>query len=116
MRNLISILILAWFACAASACISEVKPLLKPADLDLPTRIANQQKQLDLGIATHELTRESIQPFQENLNHIKEEYERMKAQAALTPKETEKLNRLLDQNSNQIFRLQQKTKHPSTLF
>jgi hypothetical protein len=111
LRNTIGILILIWLACTASACISEVKPVLKPADVDLPTKIAGQQKQLDLGIATHEFTRDHVQPFQENLNRIKEKYEGLKAREALTPRETENLNRMLDDNSDQIFRLQQKAKH-----
>jgi len=111
LRNVSSILILIWLTCAASACISEVKPLLKPADVDLPSRIASQQKELDLSIAAHDFTREDALPFQENLNRIRENYDTLKAREALTPKETANLTRMLDENSDGIFRLRQRAKN-----
>jgi hypothetical protein len=81
--------------------------------VDVQTRIENQQKRLDLGIAAHEFTREIAQPFQENLNHIKEQFDRMKARGPLTPKETETLNHMLDENSDKIYRAKQTFKNPS---
>jgi hypothetical protein len=111
VRKITLILILIWFTCAASACISEVKPILKPVDKDIPTRIATQQKQLDLGITAREFTRENAEPLQQTLKHIKEQYERLNAQGALTQRETETLNRMLDENSGQIYRLKQSTKN-----
>ena len=85
LRKIISTLILIWLICVASACISEVKPLLKPVNVDLQTRISGQQKELDLGIAAHKFTPENAKPIQENLNRIKERYDRLKAQGGRSP-------------------------------
>jgi hypothetical protein len=111
VRKITLILILIWLTCTASACISEVKPILKPVDQDVSTRIAAQQKQLDLGIAAREFKRENAEPVQQTLNHIKEQYERSKAQGALTQAEAETLNRMLDENSDKIYRLKQSAKN-----
>jgi hypothetical protein len=111
VRKITLILMLIWLTCAASACISEVKPILKPVDKNIPTRIAAQQKQLDLGISAREFKRENAEPAQQTLNRIKEQYERSKAQGALTQPEAETLNRMLDENSDQIYRLKQTSKN-----
>ena len=113
MRKITLILILIWLTCAVSACISEVKPILKPVDKDVPTRITAQQKQLDLGIAAHEFKRENTEPLQQTLNRIKEQYERLNAQGALTQREMETINRMLDENSDLIYRLKQSSKNQS---
>jgi len=110
LRKIIPIFILAWFTCAVSACFSEVKPILKPADVDLQTRITSQQKQLNLSITAHEFTREDAKPVQDNLNRIKEQYDRLNTRGALTPQEEKTLHRLLDENSEQIFALKQTVK------
>jgi len=111
VRKITLILILIWLTFAASACVSEVKPILKPVDKDIPTRITAQQKQLDLGITAREFKRENAEPVQQNLNRIKEQYERLKAQGALTQPEAETLDRMLDENSDQIYRLRQSSKN-----
>jgi hypothetical protein len=113
LRTITLILTLIWLTCAASACISEVKPILKPVDKDVPTRIVAQQKELDLGITAREFKRDNAEPAQQTLNQIKEQYERLKAQGALTQRETETLNRMLDENSEIIYRLKQSTKSQS---
>ncbi len=88
----------------AAGCVTEVKPLLKSVQSDIPTRISNQQKWLDQDIALHAVTREKAQPIQENINRIKERYERLQAQGTISPKDVDSLNRMLDDNSDQMFR------------
>jgi hypothetical protein len=92
----------------AAGCVSEVKPLLKPVESDIPTRIANQQKWIDQDIALHALTREKAQPIQENLNRIKERYNKLQAQGTISPKDADALNRMLDDNSDRMFRAEPK--------
>ena len=93
--------------------MSEIKPILKPVDVDLQTRISGQQKELDLGIKAREFTRDQAKPIQDSLNRIKEQHDRLKAREALTPKEIKTLSRMLDETSDQIFRLTQKIKKSS---
>ena len=87
-----------------AGCASEVKPLLKPVESDIPTRIANQQKWLNQDVALHALTREKAQPIQENLNRIKERYNGLQAQGSISPKDSDSINRMLDENSDLMFR------------
>lgn len=91
-----------------SACVSDVKPLLKPTESDIGTRIATQQKWLSQEVAAHSFPQEHARIIQENLDRIKEKYSRAQAQGALTPKETESLSAMLDKNSEAIFRAKQK--------
>lgn len=91
----------------AAACVSEVKPLLRPAEPDLGERIASQQKQLDLSLAAGALSRQQARTLQENLDGIKETYSRLQAEGRLTPKEIASLHRMLDKNSDAIFRARQ---------
>ncbi len=88
-----------------TACISEVKPILKPAELDVPARIANQLKWLDQGIASGEYTREAAKPIQERLYKIREKYNKMQASGALSARDSESLSRMLDETSEMIFRI-----------
>ena len=87
-----------------AGCVSEVKPLLKPVESDIPTRIANQQKWIDQDIALHALTREKAQPIQENLNRIKERYNQLQAQGTISPKDSDSISHMLDENSDLMFR------------
>ena len=57
--------------------------------------------------------REDALPLQEDLNRIRENYDKLKASEALTPKETANLTRMLDENSDRIFRLRQRVKNRS---
>ncbi|MHC1726388.1 MAG: hypothetical protein AB9866_10325 [Syntrophobacteraceae bacterium] len=98
---------------AAVGCMSEVKPVLKPVQLDIPGRIANQRKWIDQAIASRELSSDAAKPILADLDSIKEKHERLKAQGALTVKEVEILKRMLDENSAMIFREKQKTGKPN---
>ena len=67
-------------------------------------RIAEQQKRIDEGIASGQLTRAEADILQDNLNWIKAEETRLKADGKLTPKERARLNKMLDRNSNMIYK------------
>ncbi len=70
--------------------------------IDFRDRIENQQKRIDQGVANGDLTRREAEMLQDNLNHIKDEYSRMKADGRLTPAESDRLERDLDNNSRMI--------------
>ncbi len=108
MRKIYTCTLLLILSIILAACISEVKPVLKPAELDIPSRIANQQKSIEQGIAARQLTRDEAKPVQDKLNQIKEKYNRLKNAGTLTAKDSESLNRMLDQSSGMLFRIMQK--------
>jgi len=91
-----------------TACIQEIKPLLKPVEVDIPNRIADQQKWLDQDIAARVIAREEARPIRDKLNQIKEKYDRLQSTASLTPKECGAMNKMLDETSESIFRLSQR--------
>jgi hypothetical protein len=78
-------------------------PINKVYKADIPERIANQQYRIDQGIATRSLTRAEADSLQDNLNWIKTRFARMKADGKIGPRETAKLESMLDSNSAMIF-------------
>jgi len=68
----------------------------------IPDRFKNQQKRIDQGIRSGELTRGEADMLQDNLDWIKKQYSRMKADDKLTGEERERLHRMLDKNSEMI--------------
>jgi hypothetical protein len=106
VRKISGCLILLVFSVAA--CISEVKPLLKPVEVDIATRIANQQKWLDEAIASKELTREQTKPVQVKLYQIKEKYGRLQSAGTIGARDSEEINRMLDESSALLFEIRQK--------
>jgi len=87
-----------------AACMAEVKPILKPVEVDIPTRIANQQKWLEQDMKVT-IPRDLAIPVQKQLAQIKENYDRLQSAGALTAKDIEAINRMLDETSEEIFRL-----------
>ena len=91
----------------AASCISEIQPILKPTEVDIPNRIADQLKWLDQDLASKTVTpkeaKEAI-PIRDKLKQIKEKYDRLQSAGALTAKDSEAINRMLDQTSELIFR------------
>lgn len=67
-------------------------------------RLAEQQKKIDKGFASGQLTSAEADILQDNLNWIKAEETRLKADGKLTPKERARLNKMLDRNSNMIYK------------
>ncbi|MBI5640193.1 MAG: hypothetical protein HZA17_07205 [Nitrospirae bacterium] len=74
------------------------------ADPGIQDRIEDQQQRIDQGIASGELTRAEADRMQDNLNRIKADEARLKADGKLTPRERARLNKELDHNSKAIYR------------
>jgi hypothetical protein len=106
------ILIMSVFLVAA--CISEIKPYLKPAEVDIPNRIANQQKWLDKDVASKAIPFEEAIPIRDKVKKIKEDYDRLQAAGGITAKDSKKINGMLDQTSELIFRATQKRQQKTT--
>ncbi len=93
----------------AAGCLTEVKPLLKPVELDVPTRIADMQKWLDQAVASKELSHSVMKPIQVKLYQIKEKYNTVQQPGGgLKVKDAETLNRMLDECSNMLFQAREK--------
>jgi len=88
-----------------ASCVSEIKPILKPAEVDIPTRIADQSKWLEQDVKANVILREDAIPIQKRLDQIKEKYNRLQSAGQLTEKDSKELNRMLDETSGEIFRL-----------
>jgi hypothetical protein len=69
---------------------------------DLSQRIENQQRRIDDGIAKRQLTRHEAEVVQDNLDWIRDTFARMKSDGRLTGREINKLEELLDSNSQLI--------------
>jgi hypothetical protein len=65
--------------------------------------IAEQQRRIDQGISTGELTLKESEILQENLNWIKTRYTRLRADGKLTGEEHREIEEYLARNSNMIF-------------
>ncbi len=73
-------------------------------DPGVQSRFEEQQKRIDQGIASGQLTRGEAEIVQDNLNRIKAAEARMKADGSLTPKERKRLEHMLDRNSKMIYK------------
>ena len=73
-------------------------------DPKIQDRTAEQQRRIDQGISSGQLTRHEIHILQDNLNWIKNEEARLKADGVLTYRERLRLHRMLDRNSDMIFK------------
>jgi len=76
-------------------------------------RIGDQQKRIDQGIASGELTRQEAETLQDNLSWIKYEFARLTDDGKLTPGERSRIDCLLDRNNNMIVN---KKHNPITVF
>ena len=65
-------------------------------------RIENQQKRINQGIKSGELTRKEAAMLQDNLDWIKNKYTRMKSDNVLTKDEQKRLDSMFDQNGEMI--------------
>ena len=93
----------------ATACMTEIKPVLKPVEVaGIPDRITDQQKWLDQDIAAKAITREEAKPVRDKIDQIKQKYDRLQSAGTLTPKDSEAINKMLDESSQSIFFLTQK--------
>ena len=85
-----------------AACI---EPERRPYQegIDLPNRIDNQQRRIDGGISSGELTRGEADMLQDNLNWIKQEYSRARDDGRISGEEWKRIEGYLDQNSRMIY-------------
>jgi hypothetical protein len=68
----------------------------------IPERFARQQRRIDQGVKSKELTQEEAKVLRDNLNYIKNEDARLRAAGKLSDQEKNRLHILLDQNSEMI--------------
>ena len=73
-----------------------------PDRSNISYRIKNQESRVNAGIASGELTRSEAGMLHDNLNWIRDEFARMKADGRLNPNEMKRLDHMLDQNSAMI--------------
>jgi hypothetical protein len=74
-----------------------------PQPVDISERIADQQKRIDSGIASGELTRAEADIVQDNLNWIRAELRRLRSDGLLTERELQRLDEMLDRNNMMIY-------------
>ena len=72
------------------------------ADHPVEQRVANQQKRIDESVKSKDLTQAEGKILKDNLNYIKQEEARLKADGRLGTKESERLDQLLEQNGSMI--------------
>ncbi len=77
-------------------------PRQEQSRTDFSDRIDNQQRRIDQGVAKGDLTRREADMLQDNLNHIRDDYNRMKADGTLSSREADRLENDLDTNSRMI--------------
>lgn len=76
----------------------------KTHDPNIQKRFESQQKRIDQGVASGQLTKDEAALVQDNLNRIMADEAKLKAAAQLTDKEKARINKKLDQNSDMITR------------
>jgi polyhydroxyalkanoate synthesis regulator phasin len=72
------------------------------ADHPIEQRLTNQQKRIDDGVKSKQLTQAEAKILRDNLNYVKQEEARLKADGKLNDKERERLDKLIDQNGDMI--------------
>lgn len=74
---------------------------------DVERRIEEQQRRIDKGILKGQLSRAEADVLIDNLNWIRDRYFKLRADGLLTPNEVQSLERMLENNSQMIY----KSKH-----
>jgi dsDNA-binding SOS-regulon protein len=69
----------------------------------IPDRIKDQQVRIDQGIRSRALTRAEADILIDNLNRIRDEFHRFKRDGKLTWREADRMDRMLDRNSEMIY-------------
>ncbi len=72
-------------------------------DMKIRDRIEKQQQRIDQGVISGDLTRREADMLQDNLNWIRDEEARLKADRRLTERERKRLHKVLDQNNEMIY-------------
>ena len=66
-------------------------------------RIGDQQRRIDKGIASGELTKQEADTLMDNLSWLRYEFARLTDDGKLTPGERDRIDGLLDRNDKMIF-------------
>lgn len=74
------------------------------SDPEIQDRIADQQKRIDQGVASGELTAAEAHQAQTSLNKIKNLEAKLKADGMLTQTERRRLNSMLDHSSKFLYK------------
>ena len=80
-------------------------------DPDIEKRIQNQHQRIEAGISSGQLTRDEARALKNNLHHIQEEAVNLQADGRLSSSEKQRLNAVLDRNSEMI---REKRQNPIT--
>ena len=75
---------------------------LKDRAHNIPERLATQQRRIDQGIKSKELTQQEAKVLQDNLNYVKNEDARLRAAGKLSDQEKDRLHMLIDQTRDMI--------------
>lgn len=111
MRRTVLLLVAMGFIFGLVACVAAERrphvgdsygPYDRADRHDISTRIENQQRRIERGISSGDLTRREADVLIDNLNWIKDEHARAKRDGRLSPSEVERLSEHLDQNSRMI--------------
>lgn len=111
MRRMVLLLVTMGLFFSLSACIEPVRrpysgdsygPYDRADRYDVGARIDNQQRRIDQGISSGDLTRREADVLIDNLNWIRDEYSRAKRDGRLSQSEIERLSEHLDQNNRMI--------------
>jgi hypothetical protein len=98
---------LALLSSVISCAVSDQGPVYHEPTVDYTQenfyeRIEDQQKRINQGIESGELTRKEADMLQDNLDWVKGKYARMEADGIMTRDERDRLDRMLDRNSGMI--------------
>lgn len=108
MKNLsVFFVVMLLFSLAAPAVFAEQGPMYQDKSGNYHRdkffdRIEKQQSRINQGIKSGELTKKEAALLQDNLDWLKDKYARMKSDNVLTKHERERLDSMLDQNSEMI--------------
>jgi hypothetical protein len=70
-------------------------------------RIHQQEKRIHQGIRSGDLTRGEADVLRDNLNHIRDTFDRYKADGRLSHREEARLHGMLDDNARMIHRMKE---------
>ncbi len=105
MKKVLILGLLLSVLCTLPACVHEHREGPYYADShDIVARMDKQQHRIDAGIRSLQLTRHEADVLEDNLNYIRNEFSRNAVNDQLPMHEHDRLNKLLDQNSDMIYR------------
>jgi hypothetical protein len=96
-----SVLMLAVLIIASVALLQGVSSATKA---DIRERITDQQERIDRGVRAGSLSRSEADILQGNLDYVRDTFAKAKTDGRLTTREERRLNRMLDQNSEMIYK------------